>query len=137
MDDTIQPGVDVELDARDIQSLNGPDAVAAFFARLGYNTDARIAQTPGNLGITESAARVVNRLELLADQDGLFQVYLFELASVTVSNTRTLARAFRSLNGNFLLLLTSDYEYLDFVLLEKYLPTGGDSGPSISPGQVG
>jgi hypothetical protein len=129
--------VDVELDPRDIQGLNGPDAVAAFFARLGYNTDARIVQTPGNLGITESVARPINRLELLADQEGLFQIYLFELSSVTISNTRPLARAFRNLTGNFLLVLTSDYERLDFVLLEKYLPVNGDGGPSISQKQVG
>ena len=128
--------VDVEIDPRDIQALNGPDAVAAFFARLGYNTDARIVQTPGNLGITESVARPVSRLELLADQEGLFQVYLFELTSVTISNTRPLARAFRNLTGNFLLVLTSDYERLDFVLLEKYLPVDGDGGTSISQKQV-
>jgi hypothetical protein len=129
--------VDVEIDPRDVQALNGPDALAAFFARLGYNTDARIVQTPSNLGITETVARPVNRLELLADQEGLFQVYLFELSSVTISNTRPLARAFRNLTGNFLLILTSDYERLDFVLLEKYLPVNGDGGPSISQKQVG
>jgi hypothetical protein len=93
LDQSIIHSVDVEIDPRDVQALNGPDAVAAFFAHLGYNTDARIPQTPGNLGITESVARPVNRLELLADQEGLFQVYLFELTSVTVSNTRALWRA--------------------------------------------
>ncbi len=41
------------------------------------------------------------------------------LKSVTVAHTRALARAFRHRAGNFLLVLTSDYETIDFVLLER------------------
>ena len=114
---------DSDLAERDVQSLSNADAIAGFFARLGYSTEKRTPQTPGNLGIgTEGTLRPIKRIELIADQDGLFQVYLFELSSVTVGHTRALARAFRNRAGNFLLVLTSDYERLDFVLLERFIP---------------
>jgi hypothetical protein len=114
---------DIELRAQDIQAIDGADAVTAFFARLGYNTEPRTPQTPGNLGITaEGTIRPIKRIELIADQEGLFQVYLFELKTVTAAHTRALARAYRNLAGNYLLVLTSDYDRLDFVFLEKDIP---------------
>ena len=128
---------DVDLSPHDIQALNGADAVAAFFARLGYNTAARTLQTANNLGITaEGTTRPIKRIELIADQEALFQIYLFELTSVTISHTRALARSFRNRAGNYLLILTSDHEYLDFVLLEKYLPGNQKDAVGISPKQV-
>lgn len=130
--------LDIELTPHDLQALNGGEAVAGFFARLGYDIDLRTPQTPGNLGITaESTARPIKKIELLASQENLFQVYLFELTSVTVAHTRALARAFRNRAGNYLLVLTSDYENLDFVLLEKYLPSDKGNGASIAQKQVG
>lgn len=112
--------------------------MSAFFARLGYNADARTTQTPGNLGITaDGTTRQISRIELIADQESLFQVYLFELKSVTVAVTRAIARAFRNRAGNYLLVLTSDYDYLDFVLLEKYLPSAQDRESTIAQKQIG
>lgn len=129
---------DVELSASDVQSLNNADAVAALFARLSYNINERTEQAPGNLGITaDGTVRPIRRIELIANQDGLLQVYLFELTSVTIAQTRALARVFRNRAGNYLLILTSDYESLDFVLLEKYLPPEGDGGSSLGAKQVG
>jgi hypothetical protein len=128
---------DADLSDRDIQALSSADAVTAFFARLGYDTSARTVQTPGNLGIaTEGTLAPIRRIELIADREALFQVYLFELKSVTVSHTRALARAFRNRAGNFLLVLTSDYERLDFVVLERFLPPAAP-GSSIGERQVG
>ncbi|NWG76060.1 MAG: hypothetical protein HXY24_15915, partial [Rubrivivax sp.] len=68
--------------------------------------------------------------------EGLLQVYLFELDSVTVAATRALARAFRNRAGNYLLILTSDYDHIDFVLLEKYVPLG-PAPTAIGQKQVG
>ena len=128
---------DCDITASEIQQLAGADAVAAFFARLGYRTDVRVPQTPGNLGITaDGTVRPIKRVELIADQEGLLQVYLFELTTVTVTHTRALARAFRNRAGNYLLVLTSDYDRLDFVLVEKYLPTAGPA-TAIGQAQVG
>ena len=81
----------------DVQVLSDADAVAAFFSRLGYNTNARTIQTPGNLGISsESLLRRIRKVEMIADDDGLFQVYLFQLPSVTIADARALAAAFRN-----------------------------------------
>lgn len=41
---------------------------------------------------------------------------------MTVAHTRDLTRGFRNRAGSFLLVLTSDYERIDFVCLERYLP---------------
>ena len=78
--------LDVELSPSDIQCLNTADAVAALFARLGYNVNERTVQAPGNLGITaDGTVRPIKRIELIANQEGLLQVYLFELTSVTIA----------------------------------------------------
>jgi len=121
-----RPAVALDLREHQVQDLTSPDAVAAFFASLGYDTSARTRQTAANLGImAEGLVNQVRHAELLADQEGLLQVYLFELTSVTVAATQGLARAFRNRAGNFLLVLTTrDYDHLDFVLLERYVPEG-------------
>jgi len=77
--------LDRDIQHREIQQISSADAMAAFFAGLGYNTEARTVQTPGNLGITaDGTLQPIHRIELIADQEGLLQVYLFELKSVTV-----------------------------------------------------
>ena len=121
---------DIELTERDVQQLATANEVVAFFARLGYNTRARLVQAPENLGITaDGAGRPIRRIELIADQDKLLQVHLFELSSVTVTHTR--ARTFRNRAGNYLLVLTSDYERL--VRPEDSLTSTG----STSMGRIG
>jgi hypothetical protein len=137
VDDNKVISFDVELSARDVQNLSSVEGVAAFFAKLGYNTNSRTSQTPGNLGITaEGTTRAIRKIYQLADQEGLFKVYLLELTSVTVAHTRALVRAFRTLSGNYLLVLTSDYERLDFVLIERYVPSIGDSSSNIAQKQA-
>lgn len=127
---------DVDLTATRVQEISDPDALAAFFASLGYNIEGRIEQTPGNLGIeAESVKRPIKRIELIADQEGLFQVYLFELTSVSVAQTRALARAFRNRAGNYLIVLTSDWDRIDFVLVDKFVPKA--SPKAVSPPMVG
>ena len=132
------PELDKNITARDLQIMADADGVAAFLAGLGYNTNARIVQSAENLGITaDTTARAIRRIELMADQEGDLQVYLFELKSVTLANTRGLAKAFRNRVGNYLLVLTSDYERIDFVLVEKYLPNKGDGPAAFGVQQVG
>ncbi len=117
--------LDKEIHRQHIQSLSNADQIQAFFALLGYNTDVRVEQTPASLGISpDVVVRKISRIELIAEQEGMFYVYLFELDSVTVAATRAIARAFRNRAGNYLLVLTSDYERVDFVLVEKLLPVG-------------
>jgi hypothetical protein len=117
---------DKDLRPADIQILSSRDGVASFFASLGYDTDARLPQTPAAMGVTaESLQRQIKHIERLAVQDDgaePLDVYLVELPSVTVAATQGLARVLRNRAGNYLLVLTDDYERLDFVLLERALP---------------
>ena len=129
---------DVELSAQDIQVLRDADSIAAFFSGLGYDTAARIPQTPANLGLSEPLQKRVKRIELIADQDKLFQVYLFELQSVTVADIKAIGRAFRDKAGNFLFVVTDDYEEIEFVLLDRIgkaiTPTAiSTASPSMTP----
>lgn len=129
---------DVDLQPGSVQELNNPDAIAAFFANLGYNTEDRTVQKPENLGITaDGTTRPIRHIELIASQEALLQVYLFELTSVTVSQTRALARSFRNRAGNYLLILTSDYERIDFVLIERFAPPASAESTGIGQKQVG
>jgi hypothetical protein len=128
--------LDRDTRREDIQGLSNRDQVAAFFAGLNYQTDARIAQVPANLGVSnESLTRQIKHLERIAEHETLLQIYLVELSSVTVAATRGLAAALRNRAGNYLLVLTHDYERIDFVLLERHAP-GPDAGSGIGQRQV-
>lgn len=118
------------LDRNQVQSLTNRDAVLAFFASLGYNGHTRLEQTAANLGVSpEATVRRIRRIERIANQEDLFQVYLFEVDSITVDLTRSLARTFRDFQGHYLLVLTSDYEQIDFALVETFLASGEGAGP--------
>src|SRR5207249_6182748 len=110
---------DVELSPQDIQSINSADALVSLFAKLAYDTGSRTAQTAANLSIPEAAARPIKRIDLIADHQKLLQVYLFELKTVTVAEITALARVFRNPARQFLLALTADYEYIEFVSLDR------------------
>ena len=128
---------DRDLRPSDIQALSNKDGLAAFWGSLGYSIDARLEQTPQAMGITgETLQRQIRHIERIADQEnGTLQVYLVELKSVTQANLQGIARAFRNRAGQFLVVLTSDYEDLDFVLLERVLPGAAEQG--IGTRQVG
>src|SRR2546426_3780754 len=113
---------DYELSREDIQLLSSRDALAAFFAKLGYDTNDRLVQNVAAMGFTsDNLKSAITYIERLASQDArMFEVYLFELKSVTIANTQGIVRAFRNRPGDYLLVLTDDYQRLDFVLVERY-----------------
>ena len=117
---------DKNLKRNDIQTLSSKEGIAFFFSSLGYDTEVRLPQTATALGITAaSLQRQIKDIEQLAVQDDgaeALYVYLVELTSVTIAATQSLARALRNRMGNYLLVLTNDYERIDFVLLERILP---------------
>ena len=129
---------DRDLKPKDVQALAGKDSIASFFAILGYDTEVRLPLTAAALGITaEQLQRHIKSIEQLAVQeDGAepLYVYLVELTSVTIAATQGLARALKNRVGNYVLVLTDDYERLDFVLLERALSQS--NGSSLSPHQV-
>ena len=91
---------DYELSREDIQDLSNKDAITAFFAKLGYNTNERLLQNTAAMGFgSELLKSAITSIERLASEDGgLLEVYLIELKSVTVAVTRALAQAFRNLS---------------------------------------
>src|SRR6266581_5912599 len=113
---------DYDLTREDIQLLSNRDALTAFFAKLGYDTNARLVQNAAAMGFSSDNLRpVITHIERLASQDArMFEVYLFELKAVTVTNTQAIVRGFRNRPGDYLLVLTDNYERLDFVLVERY-----------------
>ena len=113
---------DYELTREDIQLLSSRDTLAAFFAKLGYDTNDRLVQNVAAMGFTsDNLKSAITHIERLASQDGrMFEVYLFELKSVTIANTQGIVRTFRNRPGDYLLVLTDDYQRLDFVLVERY-----------------
>ena len=113
---------DYELTRDDIQLLSSRDALAALFAKLGYDTNDRLIQNVAAMGFTsDNLKSAITHIERLASQDArMFEVYLFELKSVTIATTQGIVRAFRNRPGDYLLVLTDDYQRLDFVLVERY-----------------
>src|SRR5256714_11956722 len=113
---------DYELSRDDIQLLSSRDALAALFAKLGYDTNDRLIQNVAAMGFTSDTLKsAITHIERLASQDArMFEVYLFELKSVTIATTQGIVRAFRNRPGDYLLVLTDDYNRLDFVLVQRY-----------------
>lgn len=116
------------LSAPDIQLISNRDQVVAFFSLLGYHTSDRTNQTPEAMGITATSLRQqIRRMERIAnEEEGTLQIYLIDLESLSMANRQALARGFRNRPGNYLLVLTSDYERIDFVLIERLLPATGE-----------
>ena len=122
---------DKDISKAELQTLATRDGVAAFFAALSYRTDSRQTQTVSAMGIAAGTlSRQIRHIERIAvHDDGAepLDLYLIELTSVTVAATQALARSLRNRAGNYLLVLTDDYERLDFVLLERSLPSSTTS----------
>ncbi len=112
--------LDFDIKSSDLQTLSSADALALFFAKLGWNTNNRIVQTADNLGITSDyLKKSIKCIELIADQEGLFQIYLFQLSALTQQAEREITRVFRNRAGNYLFVLAHDFYRLDFVLLDR------------------
>lgn len=113
---------DLELTPKDIQALANRDAIARFFANLGYDTRRRGEQKRAAIGLAEDVvAPSITYIERVAREDGgLLEIYLIELSSVTIRATHALAHAVCNARVQFpLLVLTDDYQFLDFVLVQR------------------
>ena len=113
---------DRELTAQHVAELENLDAIINFFAWLGYDVDGAQVMDHLALGLDSEELRYeIRRIHKIgADpEDGEIEIYLFEVRSITMGLTQMLVRRFRQRGGTFLLILTSDYDTLDFVLLER------------------
>ena len=116
---------DEQLEASDIRQLESADEIARFFARMRYDVDERTNIPYYNaLGMgSEDMRQHIRKIELLGKdpEDGNIRIYLFEVRSVTAKLRNDIARRFRERPENALLVLTRDYEELEFVILERVL----------------
>lgn len=121
---------DYELTARDIAELENSDRVIHFFSMLGYDVDRRTALPHSALGMDTDTLQpyILDIQQVAADPAEEIVVILFKVRSVTVALTHAIAQRFRQRPGNYLLVLTSDYETLDFVLLERIKTEGKGTG---------
>lgn len=111
---------DLDLTAKDVSGLASADAVAGFLASLGYATSARTALTAKAIGLSGDAAGAVREIELLSeDPEGLLRVVFVRLRSLTAKSRNDLARVLGRSNVDHLLVLTSNFDTLEFVLLDK------------------
>jgi hypothetical protein len=111
---------DFELTSKHVSNLTSPDSVAAFFSSLGYDTSLRSLLTSESIGLTGDSAAAVKHIELLSeDADGFLRVVFVQLRSLTAKSRNDLARVLGKANVDHLLVLTSDFSTLEFVLLDK------------------
>src|SRR5262245_49995002 len=114
---------DGALHTSDIRQLENADEIAHFFAKLRYDVDQR-TNIPDYtmLGMGSADMRQhIHKIELIGKDpiDGDISIYLFEVRSVTAKLRNDIARRFRERPENAILVLTQDYEELEFVLLER------------------
>ena len=123
--DTQNTHDDIELSHDAIQTLSNAEGVVKFFTTLRYDTTERIEQTLQAMHFTSEKLRSeVQRIVRIASHDeGLFEVYLFEVRSLTVALRNEIVQRFRASTSDYLLVLTDTYERLDFVLTERYNQT--------------
>ena len=111
---------DLNITARDISGLTSVDAVAGFLTQLGYNTDRRALLTPEAIGLAGDSATAIKSIEVLSeDSEGFLRVVFVQLRSLTAKSRNDLARVLGKTNVDHLLILTSDFSVLEFVLLHK------------------
>lgn len=111
---------DLPLAPPDIAALASVDAVAAFLARLGYDTQNRKQLTAEAIGLAGESAGAVKHIELLAeDVEGFFRVAFVHQRSLTAKSRNDLARVLGRANTDHLLILTADFSTIEFVLLDK------------------
>ena len=122
---------DIDLTDKDIGGLTSADALMSFFGRLGYETDGRKALTPAWAGLTNSAADTIKMIELLSQDAEIggpyFQVVFVQPKSLTAKLRTELVRALGNKTVDYLLVLTTDFETLEFVLIDK--PKTEHAGP--------
>jgi hypothetical protein len=111
---------DLDLTAKEITELASPDAIAAFLAKLGYDTSDRALLSPGALGLSGDSASAVKKIELLSeDPEQFLRVVFAQPKSLTAKVRTDLVRVLGKSNLDHMLVLASDFDTLEFVFLDK------------------
>ena len=114
-----QLNMDVDVTAQDLAALSSADAVAGFLDQLGYDTSKRAALTPQALGLTDSDDAFQN-LELLSEDDeGFLRIVFAQVRSITAKARNDLVRTLGRFSQDHLIILTSNFQVIEFVLIDK------------------
>ena len=119
---------DLDLSDRDITGLTSPDALMSFLSRLGYSTDARTLLTPESIGLADGSVGAIRKVELLAeDAEYQLRVVFVQPKTLTAKVRNDLVRVLGKSIEDHLLILSPDFETLEFVLIDK--PKRMQKGP--------
>lgn len=124
---------DLQLTQNDIGILENSGRIINLFNQLGYNVSDSTKVDPTLLNITSDDLKLqINAIYKVGTDpdDEEIEIYLFEVRSVTVALTQATSRQFRTRGGSNLLIFTSEYEDLDFVLIDREV-IQGRTGPRI------
>lgn len=112
--------LDLDVQPDQIGRLTSADAIAAFLHELGYPTGKRRVLAPAGLSLGETERAVTHAEVLSEDGDGFLRVVFARLRSVTAKARADMVRAFaRDAVTDHMLILTSDFDTLEFVLIDK------------------
>jgi hypothetical protein len=129
---SVVPTTDLDLTAKEVTELASPDAITAFVAKLGYDTSKRTTLTPESIGLSGESAAAIKRIELLSeDHEQFLRVMFAQSRSLTAKVRNDLVRVLGKSNIDHMLILTADFDTLEFVLLDKRKrqqkgPVGGE-----------
>ncbi|MFO7632261.1 MAG: glycoside hydrolase family 92 protein, partial [Caldilinea sp.] len=113
---------DLQITANHIGQLENADEVIRFFAQLGYDVDDATPVAHATLGLDGADVKLeIKEIRRVGNDPDLgdIVIYLMEVKSVTLSLVQKIARRFRTRPESALLVLTADYETLDFVLIDR------------------
>ncbi|HUY87118.1 MAG TPA: hypothetical protein VMV10_00125, partial [Pirellulales bacterium] len=126
---------DLDLTPRDVAELASPDRVAAFFAKLGYDTAGRATLSPEAIGLSGETAGAIKRIETLSeDPEQFLRVVFAQPKSLTAKVRNDLVRVLGRGTLDHLLVLASDFDTLEFVFLDKRKRE--QKGPAGSAGRL-
>src|SRR5437588_7926958 len=123
---------DIDLTSREVVELASPAALTAFLAKLGYDTADRALLSPEAVGLSGESASAIKRIELLSeDPEQFLRIVFAQPRSLTAKVRNDLARVLGRSNIDHLLILASDFDIMEFVLLDKRKrqqkgPAGGE-----------
>jgi hypothetical protein len=111
---------DLDLTAKEVTELASPDALTAFLTKLGYDTADRTTLSPEAVGLSGESASAIKKIELLSeDPERFLRVVFAQPKSLTAKVRNDLVRVLGKSNLDHMLILTSDFNTLEFVFLDK------------------
>lgn len=110
---------DLELSTSEVGRITSPDALAALFDRLGYDTNCRTPLSPESIGYADTE-QAIQSIELLAaDEEDFLRVLFVHVRSITAKVRNGLTRTLGKRNIDYLLVLTPDFDQFELVLIDK------------------